>query len=171
VIEGATIGRFYPGQDKVYRFHTEPTHILMKVETHNHPTAIAPFPGAATGSGGEIRDEGAVGQGSKPKAGLCGFTVSNLNIPGFEQPWEKDHGRPGRIVSPAADHAGRPHRRGGLQQRIRPAQPDRLFPDLRNGDAGRPGARLPQAHHAGGRRRQHPGTPHLQEELPFPAPC
>ncbi len=100
VIEGATIGRFYPGQDKVYRFHTEPTHILMKVETHNHPTAIAPFPGAATGSGGEIRDEGAVGQGSKPKAGLCGFTVSNLNIPGFEQPWEKDHGRPGRIVSP-----------------------------------------------------------------------
>jgi phosphoribosylformylglycinamidine synthase len=100
VIEGATIGRFYPGQDNVYRFHTEPTHILMKVETHNHPTAIAPFPGAATGSGGEIRDEGAVGQGSKPKAGLCGFTVSNLNIPGFEQPWEKDHGRPGRIVSP-----------------------------------------------------------------------
>jgi phosphoribosylformylglycinamidine synthase len=100
VIEGATIGRFYPGEDKVYRFHTEPTHILMKVETHNHPTAIAPFPGAATGSGGEIRDEGAVGQGSKPKAGLCGFTVSNLNIPGFEQPWEKDHGRPGRIVSP-----------------------------------------------------------------------
>jgi phosphoribosylformylglycinamidine synthase len=100
VIEGATIGRFYPGQDKVYRFHTEPTHILMKVETHNHPTAIAPFPGAATGSGGEIRDEGAVGQGSKPKAGLCGFTVSNLNIPGFQQPWEKDHGRPGRIVSP-----------------------------------------------------------------------
>ncbi len=100
VIEGATIGRFYPDQDGVYRFHAEPTHILMKVETHNHPTAISPFPGAATGSGGEIRDEGAVGQGSKPKAGLCGFTVSNLNIPGFEQPWEKDHGRPGRIVSP-----------------------------------------------------------------------
>ncbi len=100
VIEGATIGRFYPDRNGVYRFHTEPTHILMKVETHNHPTAIAPFPGAATGSGGEIRDEGAVGQGSKPKAGLCGFTVSNLNIPGFRQPWEKDHGRPGRIVSP-----------------------------------------------------------------------
>jgi len=99
VIEGTTIGRFYPDGDNVYRFHEEPTHILMKVETHNHPTAIAPFPGAATGSGGEIRDEGATGQGSKPKAGLCGFTVSNLRIPGGEQPWEKDHGKPGRIVS------------------------------------------------------------------------
>jgi phosphoribosylformylglycinamidine synthase len=100
VIEGASIGRFYPDQDHVYRFHVEPTHILMKVETHNHPTAIAPFAGAATGSGGEIRDEGAVGQGSKPKAGLAGFTVSNLRIPGFEQPWETEYGKPGRIVSP-----------------------------------------------------------------------
>ncbi len=100
VIAGATIGRFYPDQKHVYRFHVEPTHILMKVETHNHPTAIAPFAGAATGSGGEIRDEGAVGQGSKPKAGLCGFTVSNLHIPGFVQPWEHEYGRPGRIVSP-----------------------------------------------------------------------
>jgi len=100
VIEGASIGRFYPDQDHVYRFHVEPTHILMKVETHNHPTAIAPFAGAATGSGGEIRDEGAVGQGSKPKAGLAGFTVSNLRIPGFEQPWEQEYGKPGRIVSP-----------------------------------------------------------------------
>jgi phosphoribosylformylglycinamidine synthase len=99
VIEGATIGRFYPDAKGGYGFHTEPTHILMKVETHNHPTAIAPFPGAATGSGGEIRDEGATGTGSKPKAGLCGFTVSNLRIPGFEQPWEADYGKPGRIVS------------------------------------------------------------------------
>jgi phosphoribosylformylglycinamidine synthase len=99
VIEGATIGRFYPDGKGAYGFHTEPTHILMKVETHNHPTAISPFPGAATGSGGEIRDEGATGQGSKPKAGLCGFTVSNLRIPGGELPWEKDHGKPGRIVS------------------------------------------------------------------------
>ncbi len=99
VIEGATIGRFYPDGKGSYGFHTEPTHILMKVETHNHPTAIAPFPGAATGSGGEIRDEGATGTGSKPKAGLCGFTVSNLRIPGFEQPWEADYGKPGRIVS------------------------------------------------------------------------
>lgn len=73
--------------------------ILMKVETHNHPTAISPFPGAATGSGGEIRDEGATGQGSKPKAGLTGFSVSNLQIPGHEQPWERDFGRPGRIES------------------------------------------------------------------------
>ncbi|MCW8829031.1 MAG: phosphoribosylformylglycinamidine synthase, partial [Gammaproteobacteria bacterium] len=79
--------------------HKEPMAILMKVETHNHPTAIAPFPGAATGSGGEIRDEGATGRGSKPKAGLAGFSVSNLRIPGFEQPWESDHGKPGRIVS------------------------------------------------------------------------
>jgi phosphoribosylformylglycinamidine (FGAM) synthase-like enzyme len=79
----------------------EPVHILMKVETHNHPTAIAPDPGAATGAGGEIRDEGATGRGAKPKAGLCGFSVSNLRIPGFEQPWEQgqDWGRPGRIVS------------------------------------------------------------------------
>ena len=76
-----------------------PVHILMKVETHNHPTAIAPFPGAATGSGGEIRDEGATGRGAKPKAGLTGFTVSNLQIPGFEQPWEVPYGKPERIVT------------------------------------------------------------------------
>ncbi|PIX00507.1 MAG: phosphoribosylformylglycinamidine synthase [Hydrogenophilales bacterium CG_4_8_14_3_um_filter_62_83] len=99
VIEGATIGRFYPDGKGRYGFHTERTHILMKVETHNHPTAIAPFPGAATGSGGEIRDEGATGAGSKPKAGLAGFSVSNLRIPGFEQPWETDYGKPERIVS------------------------------------------------------------------------
>jgi phosphoribosylformylglycinamidine synthase len=103
VIEGATIGRFYQDGKGVYGYHTEPTHILMKVETHNHPTAISPFPGAATGSGGEIRDEGATGQGSKPKAGLTGFTVSNLRIPGGEQPWEggklADYGKPERIVS------------------------------------------------------------------------
>ena len=71
----------------------------MKVETHNHPTAISPYPGAATGSGGEIRDEGATGIGSKPKAGLVGFSVSNLRIPNFEQPWETDFGKPDRIVS------------------------------------------------------------------------
>ncbi|HNQ03171.1 MAG TPA: phosphoribosylformylglycinamidine synthase [Thiobacillaceae bacterium] len=99
VMEGARVGRFYPNAKGVYGFTREATHILMKVETHNHPTAISPFPGAATGSGGEIRDEGATGQGSKPKAGLCGFTVSNLRIPGGEQPWEVDHGKPERIVS------------------------------------------------------------------------
>lgn len=92
--------RFYPDQaSAVYGEHNEPIHILMKVETHNHPTAISPDPGAATGSGGEIRDEGATGTGSKPKAGLCGFSVSNLRIPNALQPWEKDHGKPSRIVS------------------------------------------------------------------------
>ena len=99
VIEGARVQRFYPRSDGAYAFSEELTHILMKVETHNHPTAIAPFAGAATGSGGEIRDEGATGSGSKPKAGLTGFSVSNLNIPGFEQPWESPYGKPSRIVS------------------------------------------------------------------------
>jgi len=100
VMAGFKAGRFYPesGSNK-YRYHSEPIHILMKVETHNHPTAIAPFPGAATGSGGEIRDEGATGRGSKPKAGLCGFSVSNLRLPDAPQPWETDFGRPSRIVS------------------------------------------------------------------------
>jgi len=100
VIEGCEAGRFYPDPvSKEYEFHQEWVHILMKVETHNHPTAIAPFPGAATGAGGEIRDEGATGRGSRPKAGLTGFTVSNLNIPGFKQPWEGNYGKPDRIVS------------------------------------------------------------------------
>ncbi|HTN94778.1 MAG TPA: phosphoribosylformylglycinamidine synthase [Gallionella sp.] len=99
VIEGARIERFYPRADGGYAYSDELTHTLMKVETHNHPTAIAPFAGAATGSGGEIRDEGATGSGSKPKAGLAGFSVSNLNIPGFEQPWEAPYGKPSRIVS------------------------------------------------------------------------
>ncbi|HUO78622.1 MAG TPA: phosphoribosylformylglycinamidine synthase, partial [Steroidobacteraceae bacterium] len=82
-----------------YRYTAEPIDILLKVETHNHPTAISPFPGAATGSGGEIRDEGATGRGAKPKAGLTGFSVSNLRIPGFEQPWEGPAGRSPRIAS------------------------------------------------------------------------
>ena len=102
VIEGAQIERFYPNADQgqAYGFHKENTHIIMKVETHNHPTAIAPFAGAATGAGGEIRDEGATGRGSRPKAGLTGFTTSNLQIPGFRQPWEQDYGKPGHIASP-----------------------------------------------------------------------
>ncbi len=99
VIEGHQARCLYPDADGHYRLHREQTHILMKVETHNHPTAISPFPGAATGAGGEIRDEGATGIGGKPKAGLCGFTVSNLHIPGFEQPWEKPVGRPARMES------------------------------------------------------------------------
>ncbi len=100
VVVGHEAGRFYPNpQTKAYEYHQEPIHLLMKVETHNHPTAISPFSGAGTGSGGEIRDEGAVGRGSKPKVGLNGFTVSNLQIPGFEQPWEQNYGKPGRIVT------------------------------------------------------------------------
>jgi len=100
VLAGGQGARFFavsPAHD--YRWHEEPVDILIKVETHNHPTAISPFAGAATGSGGEIRDEGATGRGAKPKAGLVGFAVSNLRIPGFEQPWETDHGRPARIAS------------------------------------------------------------------------
>ena len=100
VVAGSTGGRFYPDPlSKEYGYSQEPVHLLMKVETHNHPTAIAPFSGAGTGSGGEIRDEGAVGRGSKPKVGLVGFTVSNLQIPNYTQPWEKDYGKPDRIVS------------------------------------------------------------------------
>ena len=99
VIVGNVAGRFFPNPEtRQYGAVQEPVHILMKVETHNHPTAIAPFSGASTGSGGEIRDEGATGRGAKPKAGLTGFTVSNLRIPGFEQPWEQPYGKPERIV-------------------------------------------------------------------------
>jgi phosphoribosylformylglycinamidine synthase len=100
VLTGTRGGRFFVDpKTQTYAAHDEDIHILCKVETHNHPTAISPFPGAATGSGGEIRDEGATGRGSKPKAGLVGFTVSNLKLPGAIQPWEKDHGKPNRIVS------------------------------------------------------------------------
>ena len=100
VVKGWAGRRFVPSpEDGVYGEHEEDIHLLMKVETHNHPTAIAPAPGAATGSGGEIRDEGATGRGAKPKAGLCGFSVSNLRIPDRVLPWERDHGKPGRIVS------------------------------------------------------------------------
>ncbi|EIH0727568.1 phosphoribosylformylglycinamidine synthase, partial [Escherichia coli] len=100
VMEGSEVGRYFADHETGrYDFHQEPAHILMKVETHNHPTAISPWPGAATGSGGEIRDEGATGRGAKPKAGLVGFSVSNLRIPGFEQPWEEDFGKPERIVT------------------------------------------------------------------------
>ena len=100
VMVGNKGGRFFPNPEtNVYGYNHEDIQILMKVETHNHPTAISPYPGAATGSGGEIRDEGATGIGSKPKAGLVGFSVSNLRIPNFEQPWETDFGKPNRIVS------------------------------------------------------------------------
>ena len=116
IMEGATVMRFYPrGAGHEYAPSTELTHTLMKVETHNHPTAISPFPGASTGAGGEIRDEGATGRGAKPKAGLTGFTVSNLMIPDAVRPWENAanvnqpagqrasaavYGKPDRIASP-----------------------------------------------------------------------
>jgi len=112
VLEGPAVSRFYPELDaaaaadaalrpRSYQFHPpEPAHVVIKVETHNHPTAVSPYPGAATGSGGEIRDEGAVGRGAMPKAGLVGFAVSDLLIPGFVQPWEAaDVGKPDRIAS------------------------------------------------------------------------
>lgn len=97
---GHTAGRFFPEPNTGhYAYQEEPVHILMKVETHNHPTAIAPHPGAATGSGGEIRDEGATGRGAKPKVGLTGFSVSNLRLPDAPQPWEKPLGKPAHIAS------------------------------------------------------------------------
>ncbi|MBU2871347.1 phosphoribosylformylglycinamidine synthase [Colwellia sp. E2M01] len=100
VMVGNKGGRFFPNPEtNVYGYNHEDIQVLMKVETHNHPTAISPYPGAATGSGGEIRDEGATGIGSKPKAGLVGFSVSNLRIPEFVQPWETDFGKPSRIVT------------------------------------------------------------------------
>jgi len=100
ILEGRPAQRFFPDERRVYGKKSDLTHIVIKCETHNHPTAISPFPGAATGSGGEIRDEGATGRGAKPKAGLVGFSVSHLRIPGYERPWERDGiGKPGRIAA------------------------------------------------------------------------
>jgi phosphoribosylformylglycinamidine synthase len=100
VIKGPVAGRFFSEPDGAYAYHTEPVHSVIKVETHNHPTAIAPVPGAATGIGGEIRDEAATGRGAKSKMGLAGYTVSNLDIPGAGRPWEQPYGKPDRIASP-----------------------------------------------------------------------
>ena len=114
IMEGATVTRFYPrGEQHEYAPSTELTHTLMKVETHNHPTAISPFPGASTGAGGEIRDEGATGRGAKPKAGLTGFTVSNLMIPGAVLPWENAASVTAAMSSRSAEAApayGKPDR-------------------------------------------------------------
>ena len=103
VMEGGVVQRWLPeGYTNAPRYggRDELTHVLMKVETHNHPTAISPFPGASTGAGGEIRDEGATGRGSKPKAGLTGFTVSNLHLPDTDEPWEQQrYGKPEHIAS------------------------------------------------------------------------
>ncbi|MEO6922131.1 MAG: phosphoribosylformylglycinamidine synthase [Collimonas sp.] len=112
IIEGATVSRFYArgaAEGNTYRASEELTHILMKVETHNHPTAISPFPGASTGAGGEIRDEGATGRGAKPKAGLTGFTVSNLSLPDARQAWENDTDVTG-AGQPSAEQYGKPER-------------------------------------------------------------
>ena len=104
VMEGGPTERWLPqGYTNApqYAARQETVHVLMKVETHNHPTAISPFPGASTGAGGEIRDEGATGRGSKPKAGLTGFSVSNLHLPGTNEPWEQSpYGKPEHIASP-----------------------------------------------------------------------
>ncbi|MDB5960873.1 MAG: phosphoribosylformylglycinamidine synthase [Massilia sp.] len=114
IIEGAEVTRFYPrGADHEYAAGSELTHTLMKVETHNHPTAISPYQGASTGAGGEIRDEGATGRGAKPKAGLTGFTVSNLYLPGAVRPWENAANVNVRV--PGGADAGRPY---GKPERI-----------------------------------------------------
>ncbi len=102
VMRGYASARFWPDALGHYQRVFEDAPVLMKVETHNHPTAISPFPGAATGSGGEIRDEGATGRGSKPKAGLSGFSVSNLKLPDATRPWEVDYGKPEHIQSALA---------------------------------------------------------------------
>jgi len=99
VMQGSNTAVYAPQADHAYAYSQQPWHILMKVETHNHPTAISPFPGAATGSGGEIRDEGATGRGSKPKAGLTGFSVSNLNLPDAPRSWEDNYGTPERMAT------------------------------------------------------------------------
>ena len=100
VIAGSPGGRFFADpRDGVFRAHAEDVPYAIKVETHNHPTAISPYPGAATGAGGEIRDEGATGRGGKPKAGLVGFTVSDLRIPQLPRPWETARPLPPRFAS------------------------------------------------------------------------
>ncbi len=131
----------------------------MKVETHNHPTAIAPYPGAATGSGGEIRDEGAVGRGSKPKAGLVGFTTSHLNIPGDPQPWELTTGKPERIVSALDIMLEAPIGAAAFNNEFgRPALTGyfRTFEYAPNPNDLSRGARLSQARDDRGRDRQRP---------------
>ena len=134
-------------------------HIVMKVETHNHPTAISPFPGAATGSGGEIRDEGATGRGARPKAGLTGFSVSNLRLPGATRPWEKDHGKPDRIASALEIMIEAPL--GGAAFNNEFGRPNlagyfRTFEQEVDVAGARQSLRVPQADHGRGRTRQRP---------------
>ena len=132
VIEGSVASRFFPDPaTRRYGGVTEPVDILMKVETHNHPTAISPFPGAATGSGGEIRDEGATGIGAKPKAGLTGFSVSNLQDPGHGAVLGDGFRQAAANRFGARYHDCGPVGRGSVQQRVRPSQYLRLFPGVR----------------------------------------
>ena len=103
VVEGFETEMFMPQAEHAYRFKKVQLDQLMKVETHNHPTAISPYPGAATGVGGEIRDEAATGSGSRSNAGICGFMVSDLHIPGYPQPWEREYAEfPKRLATPLA---------------------------------------------------------------------
>ncbi len=174
VMEGALGKRYFPNpENDIYGAIDEPIDILMKVETHNHPTAISPFPGAATGSGGEIRDEGATGRGAKPKAGLTGFSVSHLRIPGFEQPWEKAPveplGKPDRIVSALDIMIEGPI--GGAAFNNEFGRPNicgyfRTFEQAAHGDPGGPRARLSQAHHD--RRRPRQRAPQARREVRDP---
>ena len=156
VMEGHDARRFFVNPESGrYEYVADTTHVLMKVETHNHPTAISPFPGAATGSGGEIRDEGATGRGAKPKAGLCGFSVSNLRIPGYERPWEGPESRPGRIASPLAIMIDGPIGAAAFNNEFGRPNLAGYFRAYRAGGR-RLRARLPQAHHAGGGGRRGP---------------
>ncbi len=159
VIAGSSARRYFPDPATgIYRAVSKPVDILMKVETHNHPTAISPFPGASTGSGGEIRDEGATGRGAKPKAGLVGFSVSNLRIPDFEQPWEQDHGKPARIASALDIMLDGPLGAAAFNNEFGRPCIARLLPHLRACPRRRGHAhpRLPQADHDRGRHGQHP---------------
>ena len=126
IMEGTEARRFYANSDGRYLAHLEATHILMKVETHNHPTAIAPFPGAATGSGGEIRDEGATGIGARPKAGLTGFTTSHLRIPGMGQPWELPEALATRSLAAGASLGGKDDTGRVVRQNYWIGKPDRI---------------------------------------------
>ena len=94
IIEGSKVERLNLNESNEYEFKEDNLNSTIKVETHNHPTAISPYPGASTGSGGEIRDEGATGRGAKPKIGLVGFNVSNLRIPNLLRSWEKNELKP-----------------------------------------------------------------------------
>ncbi len=183
VIEGANVMRFYPrgaAAGNAYAESEELTHILMKVETHNHPTAISPFPGASTGAGGEIRDEGSTGRGAKPKAGLCGFTVSNLMLPDGIQPWENDrdvtahaakvkteagvYGKPDRIASPLQIMIDGPIGAASFNNEFGRPNLGGYFRTYEQ-NVGGTCQRLPQADHDRRRHRQHRRQPYEEKRF------